>query len=171
MTVRLAALNRMSPADFVETLGGIFEHSPWVAEVVTSARPFASSTALHQAMCQAVRSSGEEAQLVLIRAHPELAGKAAIRGELTAASTKEQHAAGLDQCSEEEFFELTTLNRAYHDRHGFPFILAVRGHTRTSVIAAMRERLNRSRETEIATCIEQIETIARLRLESLITED
>ncbi len=118
-------------------------------------------------MCQVVRDAGLEAQLGLIRAHPELAGKAAIRGELTAASSKEQHAAGLDQCSPEEYAELTSLNRAYGERHGFPFILAVKGHTRTSVIAAMRERLENPRDTEIATCLAQIERIARLRLEAM----
>ncbi len=168
MSLRLSDLDRLPPADFVAQLGGIFEHSPWVAEAVVAARPFASVAALHAAMCQVVRGAGETAQLALIRAHPELAGKAAIRGELTAASTSEQHAAGLDQCSPEEYAELTMLNRAYHDRHGFPFILAVRGHTRQSVIAAMRERLDRTREIEIAACIEQIETIARLRLEALL---
>ena len=162
-----AAFDELAPADFVAELGSIFEHSPWVAEGVVAQRPFHTVDALHAAMCQVVREAGEGAQLALIRAHPELAGKAAIRGELTTASTKEQHAAGLDQCSPEEFAELTTLNRAYHERHGFPFILAVKGHTRESVIAAMRERLENPRDTEIATCLAQIERIARLRLEAM----
>jgi 2-oxo-4-hydroxy-4-carboxy-5-ureidoimidazoline decarboxylase len=166
-----AAFDQLAPADFVAQLGSIFEHSPWVAEGVVGARPFHTVEALHAVMCQVVRDAGVEAQLGLIRAHPELAGKAAIRAELTAASSKEQHAAGLDQCSPEEYAELTTLNRAYGERHGFPFILAVKGHTRTSVIAAMRERLENPREVEIATCLAQIERIARLRLEAMFGAD
>ena len=104
----------------------------------------------------------------MIRAHPELAGRAAIRGELTEASSREQSGAGLDQCSAEEFAELTRLNRAYNERFGFPFILAVRGHTRSSIIANMAERLGNSRETEIATALAQIERIALLRLRDLL---
>jgi OHCU decarboxylase len=166
-----ASFDELAPADFVRQLGSIFEHSPWVAAAVVAQRPFHTVEALHAAMCQAVRDAGEDAQLALIRAHPELAGKAAIRGELTLASSKEQHAAGLDQCSPEEYAELTSLNHAYHQRHGFPFILAVKGHTRTSVIAAMRARLAHPRETEIATCLAQIERIGRLRLEAMFAQE
>jgi 2-oxo-4-hydroxy-4-carboxy-5-ureidoimidazoline decarboxylase len=163
--------DQLSPADFVAQLGSIFEHSPWVAEGVVGQRPFGTVAALHAAMCRVVQDAGEAAQLGLIRAHPELAGKAAIRGELTLSSSKEQHAAGLDQCSPEEYAELTALNRAYGERHGFPFILAVKGHTRQSVIAAMRERLGNPRETEIETCLAQIERIARFRLEAMFGQE
>ena len=167
MSAAFDQLTRLSSGDFVAQLGSIFEHSPWVAEAVVGQRPFLTVDALHAAMCQAVRQADIEAQLALIRAHPELAGKAAIRGELTDASSKEQHAAGLDQCSPEEYAELTALNRAYHERQGFPFILAVKGLAPSSVLAAMRERLDSPRETEIATCLAQIERIARLRLEAM----
>nr|WP_237561513.1 2-oxo-4-hydroxy-4-carboxy-5-ureidoimidazoline decarboxylase [Frateuria defendens] len=166
----LSELNALPKAAFVETLGGIFEHSPWVAEGAADGRPYGSVAALHAAMCEVVRAAGEAAQLALIRAHPELAGKAAVRGELTAASTSEQRGAGLDQCSPEEFAELTALNRAYGERHGFPFILAVRGHTRASILAALRERAAQPTEVEQAECLAQIERIAALRLAATVSE-
>ncbi|PKM40266.1 MAG: OHCU decarboxylase, partial [Gammaproteobacteria bacterium HGW-Gammaproteobacteria-1] len=138
----LDQLNHLDHAAFVATLGGIFEHSPWVAERVVAQRPFASVDALHGAMCAVVDDASEAEQLALIRAHPQLAGKAAIRNELTAASRSEQRGAGLDQCSPDEFTRITELNDAYQQRFGFPFILAVRGHGRDSIIANMAERLN-----------------------------
>lgn len=165
----LDALNQSPPAAFVAAVGGVFEHSPWVAERVAAQRPFASVEALHGAMCAAVAAAGETLQMALIRAHPQLAGKAAIRGELTAASTNEQRGAGLDQCSPEEFAEITRLNSDYEARFGFPFILAVTGHTRTSIIANMRARLGHAREAEIAEALKQIERIARFRLEALLS--
>lgn len=165
----LDALNQSPPPAFVTALGGIFEHSPWVAEHVVAQRPFASVEALHAAMCAAVAGAGETLQMALIRAHPQLAGKAAIRGELTAASTSEQRGAGLDQCSPEEFAEITRLNADYEARFGFPFILAVKGHTRTSIIANMRARLGHAREAEIAEALAQIERIARFRLDALLS--
>lgn len=164
----LDALNQSPPAAFVAALGGMFEHSPWVAERVAAQRPFASVEALHAAMCAAVAAAGEPLQMALIRAHPQLAGKAAIRGELTAASTNEQRGAGLDQCSPEEFAEITRLNSDYEAHFGFPFILAVKGHTRASIIANMRTRLGHAREAEIAEALKQIERIARFRLDALL---
>ena len=165
----LDELNRCTDEPFRAALGGIFEHSPWVAERVVAQRPFASVEALHAAMCAAVAGAGETLQMALIRAHPQLAGKAAIRGELTAASTSEQRGAGLDQCSPEEFAEITRLNADYEARFGFPFILAVKGHTRTSIIANMRARLGHAREAEIAEALAQIERIARFRLDALLS--
>jgi len=166
MSFDITALNTMSAEDFIHALGGIFEHSPWIPASVVDARPFASLAALHAAMCDVLRHADEEDRLYLICAHPELAGKAAIRGELTDASASEQHAAGLDQCSAEEYAVITTLNGEYRERFGFPFILAVRGHTRASVIAAMQTRLTHAREVEVAECLNQIERIAALRLGS-----
>ena len=163
-----AELNDLSQEQFTAILGGIFEHSPWIAAASWSQRPFCDVEALHAAMCRVLADADDEAKLRLIRAHPELAGRAAIRGELTEASSREQSGAGLDQCSAEEFAELTRLNRAYNERFGFPFILAVRGHTRSSIIANMAERLGNSRETEIATALAQIERIALLRLRDLL---
>jgi len=164
----LDQLNHASLDDFTAALGAIFEHSPWVAHDSWSQRPFAGVDQLHTAMCQALAAAGLDAKLALIRAHPELAGKAAIRGELTDASTREQSGAGLADCSPDEYAELTRLNDSYRKRFGFPFILAVRGHTRESIIANMRERVIHSRDVEIAECLKQIERIARLRLGDLV---
>ncbi len=163
-----AKLNALPQDQFTAILGGIFEHSPWIAAASWPQRPFSDVDALHATMCKVLADADDDAKLQLIRAHPELAGRAAIRGELTEASSREQSGAGLDQCSAEEFAELTRLNRAYNQRFGFPFILAVRGHTRSSIIANMAERLGNSREAEIATALAQIERIALLRLRDLL---
>lgn len=168
--IALAELNALPADAFIGALQGIFEHSPWVPAGAADRRPYPSRDALHAAMCAVVREAGLEAQLGLIRAHPELAGKAAIAGGLTAASASEQRGAGLDQCSADQYAELVDLNHRYHQRHGFPFILAVRGHTRTSIIASLRERLARDTPTEIAECLRQIERIAALRLADLVRE-
>ena len=111
----------------------------------------------------------EALQMALIRAHPQLAGKAAIRGDLTESSTNEQRGAGLDQCTPAEFAEITRLNADYDARFGFPFILAVKGHTRSSILANMRVRLDHERDAEIAEALKQIERIARFRLEALLS--
>lgn len=165
---RLSELNAMPQAMFRDTLAHIFEHSPWVPERAWSRRPFADIGSLHGAMCEEVATADRQQQLALIRAHPQLAGKAAIRGELTAASTTEQSGAGLDQCSAGEFARITSLNTAYMDRFGFPFILAVRGHTRSSIIEALEKRVNNNADAEFAEALRQIEKIAHLRLEDFL---
>ncbi|MBI3284427.1 MAG: 2-oxo-4-hydroxy-4-carboxy-5-ureidoimidazoline decarboxylase [Burkholderiales bacterium] len=170
MTLGMEEVNRMAPAVFVAALGGIFEHSPWVAEKVVHLRPFASVAALHAAMADALRAAGEAQRLALIRAHPELAGKAAVRGELTAESGREQSGAGLDACSAEEFAVLQRLNAAYNARFGFPFIIAVRGHDRQSIIRHFSERLQAERASEMQESIEQIIRIAAFRLGDLIRD-
>lgn len=157
-------LNEFDRTVFVAALGEIFEHSPWVADAVYELRPFPNVEGLHAAMAAAVDAAPMEQQLALIRAHPQLAGKAAIRGELTDASTREQKGAGLDQCSPEEFARLHALNAAYEEKFGFPFIIAVRGHTRGSIIDAMEQRLANDPMTEHAEALRQISRIARLRL-------
>lgn len=164
----LDEINSCAQSDFTAALGAIFEHSPWIAEQAWPQAPFATIEHLHSAMCMLLAAAPQVAQLELIRAHPELAGKAAIRGELTDASTREQSGAGLSQCSPDEYAELTRLNDTYHEKFGFPFILAVRGHTRASIIANMAERVGNNRESEIATCLTQIARIARFRLGDLI---
>lgn len=166
--ISLAELNALPVDAFVERLGGVFEHSPWVAAGVAEARPFTSVEALHRAMAAVVAAAGRDAQLALIRAHPELAGRAAIAGELTAASTQEQQGAGLDRCTPAEFAELQALNAAYRERFGFPFIIAVRGHSRQSIIASLRTRLAHEAEREFAEALAQIERIAELRLAAMI---
>jgi 2-oxo-4-hydroxy-4-carboxy-5-ureidoimidazoline decarboxylase len=168
MQYTLDQLNRISTDAFVVALSGIFEHSPWVAEVAANQRPFASIDALHQTMSNAVETAGEAKQLALINAHPELAGKAAVRGELTAESTREQSGAGLSQCTQEEFDRLVTLNAAYRGKFGFPFILAVRGYDRHGIIANFETRVNNSRAGELRASLDQIYRIARFRLDELI---
>jgi 2-oxo-4-hydroxy-4-carboxy-5-ureidoimidazoline decarboxylase len=164
----LAELNRTDRAPFVAALGNVFEHSPWVAEAAWSARPFARVADLHAAMVDAVERAGSARQLALIRAHPELAGKAAIRGELTASSTSEQSGAGLTACSPEEYARLTELNARYNAKFGFPFILAVKGYDRAGVIAEFARRVDNDVATERAEALRQIARIAAFRLQSLI---
>jgi 2-oxo-4-hydroxy-4-carboxy-5-ureidoimidazoline decarboxylase len=122
-------------------------------------------------MVEAVLDAPEDARLALIRAHPELAGKAAIRGELTADSKNEQSGAGLTQCSQEEFKRLQELNRAYNEKFGFPFIIAVRGLDRGAIIARFAERVGRDRGLELSEALAQSERIARFRLEAMIGND
>jgi allantoate deiminase/N-carbamoyl-L-amino-acid hydrolase len=168
--IDLATLNHASTQDFVAALAPIFEHSPWVAERVAERRPFASGIALHRALCEAVLQAPEAAQLALVRAHPELAGRAAIRGDLTAASTGEQRRAGLADLTALELERLTSLNAAYSSRHGFPFVLAVRGHNPVSVIAALEERAAHETREELHVALQEIFRIARFRLADLVRE-
>jgi N-carbamoyl-L-amino-acid hydrolase len=168
--ISLQELNALPAAQFVATLAGVFERSPWVAERVASARPFASVPQLHEAMCAAVGSAGLDEQLALIRAHPELAGRTAIRGELTPQSTREQQGAGLAACSPQEFARLQELNAAYSRKFGFPFILAVKGHTRASILEALEQRAGRGLEDERAAALREIGRIARFRLAELIAD-
>ena len=169
-SLTLSELNRLAPAQFVSVLGGIFEHSPWVAERVAAQRPFASVQAVHAAMVQAIEDEGLDAQLRLIRAHPELAGKAAVRGELTQESKSEQSGAGLDRCSPEEFAKLHALNDAYNAKFGFPFIVAVRGHDRHSIMALFEKRLGNAPDDERRECLQQIYKIGGFRLADLLRD-
>ena len=157
-------LNVLSEANFVAALGGIFEHSPWVAAGAYQARPFGSPAELHSAMCAVVAAADVEMQLGLIRAHPDLAGKAALAGELTDASSTEQAGAGLDRLTEDEYRRFHDLNDRYRARFGFPFILAVKGHRKTSILAAFETRLANSPEAERDEALVQIYQIARFRL-------
>jgi 2-oxo-4-hydroxy-4-carboxy-5-ureidoimidazoline decarboxylase len=165
--VTLDAVNRADRAAFVAALSGIFEHSPWVAEGAFASRPFASVPALHQAMLAVVANGGEERQLALLRAHPELAGKAAVRGELTAESTSEQSGAGLGACTPGEFAQLQALNARYNAKFEFPFILAVKGYDRAGIIDEFARRMEQDRAAEFAECLRQVARITRLRLDAL----
>jgi N-carbamoyl-L-amino-acid hydrolase len=168
--IALERLNRLAAPDFIAALATIFEHSPWVPERVAASRPFASGVALHQGMCDAVMQAGEELQLALIRAHPELAGRAAIRGDLTSASTNEQHGAGLSACTPQQYEHLQALNAAYNERFGFPFVLAVKGHTPASVIATLEQRVTHGLDEERSVALREIFRIARFRLTDLVEE-
>ena len=171
MTVGLQALNDATGAGFVALLDGIFEHSPWVAERAAAKRPFASREDLHAALCDVVAAAAPDEQVALIHAHPELAGRAAVRNELTAASALEQHGAGLDACTPQEFARLRELNAAYNARFGFPFVLAVRGHDRSSIIAALERRLENDAGTERRGALAQIGRIAAFRLAERVQAD
>jgi N-carbamoyl-L-amino-acid hydrolase len=168
--ISLQELNSLPTPQFVAALSGIFERSPWVPERVAHARPFSSGLALHAAMCAAVDRASISEQLALIRAHPELAGRAAIRGELTPESTREQQGAGLAACTPEEFARLHYLNGLYTQKFGFPFVLAVKGHNRASVIAALEQRAENTVEHERAVALREIGRIAGFRLADLVDE-
>jgi len=173
MTTTLSELNSCDLAAFVDRLRGIYEHSPWIPERAAAQRPFATLASLKQALQGVVSGATEAEQLGLIRAHPELAGKAAIAGELTAESTSEQARSGLNLCSAEEFATLHKLNADYNAKFGFPFILAVKGPTgqgltRETVIATFARRLKNQRADEMAECLRQIHRIAEIRLNDLL---
>jgi len=167
----LDRLNAATPRQFVELLEGTYEHSPWVAERAAGARPFVSLAQLKLALVRAVRAISRDEQLALVRAHPELAGKAMVAKTLTAESTGEQQRAGLTDCTPAEFETLQRLNAAYNEKFGWPFILAVRGPrgtglTRAQIIAAFERRLAQRPEVELAECLRQIHRIAEIRLDA-----
>lgn len=160
----LAYLSGLPQDAFVRALDGIFEHSPWIPARAWAQRPFASVGALHRALMEVVRRASPAEQQALVAAHPELAGREAAAGTLTAASTSEQRGAGLDQCSAVELARLRTLNAAYRARFGFPCVIAVRGRNRYQIMQAIADRLHHDGETELAVALDQIGQIARFRL-------
>lgn len=168
MTHSLAALNRATRHDFVARLGGIFEHSAWVAEAAWEARPFADVAALHAAMVDAMRAASHQRQLALLRAHPELAGRAMVAGTLTADSTNEQTRSGLTACSPEELALLKDLNTRYNMKFGWPFIAAVKHMDRAGIIRLFSERLESPAADEFEACLANIEKITRWRLDEQV---
>jgi OHCU decarboxylase len=167
----LADLNRAGHEAFAAALGAVFEHSPWVAGRAHAARPFASVTALHQAMMRAVFEASRAEQLALIRAHPELAGREAAAGTLTADSASEQGRVGIDALTRAELERMRELNRRYSEKFGFPCIIALRLHAdRASVFAEFERRLANDAEAEIENALGQIGHIARGRLDRLVKE-
>ena len=170
MTLTLEQLNRSTQSEFVALLDGTYEHSPWIAERAWSRRPFASLAALKRALVAVLREAGREPQLALIRAHPELAGKAMVGRTLTAESTNEQGQAGLTACTAAEFATLQRLNADYNAKFGWPFILAVRGPRglglgRAEIIASFERRLAGHPGFEFAECLRHIHRIAEIRLD------
>ena len=169
MPLTLEQLNAASPAEALALLDGLYEHSPWIAEEALAQRPFRSLAHLKHALAQVVRTAELDAQLALIRAHPELAGKAMVAKSLTAESTNEQSKAGLTECTPEEFERIQQLNAAYNERFGFPFILAVRGPRGTGlskqeIIDTFARRLDNHPEFELAEALRNIHRIAEIRL-------
>ncbi|MGP0174613.1 2-oxo-4-hydroxy-4-carboxy-5-ureidoimidazoline decarboxylase [Pseudomonas sp. NCHU5208] len=160
----------LSREAFVEAFADIYEHSPWVAEQAYEQgldASFDEVETLHQRMATILLDASRDAQLALIKAHPDLAGKAAVRGELTASSTAEQSGAGIHECSAEEFARFTALNDAYKARFGFPFIKAVKGSNRHQILAAFEQRIHNTPEQEFATALAEINQIALFRLQQL----
>lgn len=169
MSTTLASLNTATPAQFLAILGGVFEHSPWVAERVLAARPFADVPALHAAMMDAVTAATRDEQLALIRAHPELAGREAVDGTLTTDSSSEQGRLGLTALSRAEFARITALNQRYRERFGFPCIIALALHRdRASVFTAFEKRIQNDPKQELRAAPEQIGHITRSRLARLL---
>ena len=152
---------------FVHRFGGVYEHSDWVAEQAFDLGP-PEPKALPQTMRQIVEDAGPEAQLTLLRAHPDLAGKLAKSGALTDESTSEQASAGLDQCTDAEFAEFTALNERYKASFGFPYILAVRGRNRHEILENFRARVDNAPEAEFRTALDQVHQIASLRLADML---
>jgi len=165
-TITLDSLNAASEADFTAALADIYEHSPWVAKGASARRPFATLAALHEAMTDVVRVASPGVQLALVKAHPELAGKAARAGTLTADSTSEQTSIGLDRLTEVEYTRFHRLNDAYSAKFGIPFIVCVRRHTKDSVLRQFERRLTHDASEELEAALGEIFRIAALRLDS-----
>jgi beta-ureidopropionase / N-carbamoyl-L-amino-acid hydrolase len=175
-TLTIQQVNAAGSREFVALLDGTYEHSPWIAERASAKRPFASLTQLKLVLAQVVREAGVESQLALIRAHPELAGKAMVSKTLTAESTNEQGRAGLTDCTPDEFARIQQLNADYNAKFGFPFILAVRGPRGTGlnkreIIATFERRLGHPRDYEIAENLRNIHRIAEIRLADKFGEE
>ena len=169
-TFKTCTPSRMDREQFVATFGDIYEHSPWIAEQawergVTSRHDMVEE--LRALFAEVFAGADHEAQLAVVRAHPDLAGRAALAGELTASSTGEQAGAGLDACTPEELQRFQDLNRTYQARFGFPFIMAVKGKHRSEILAAFEQRVNNSPEQEFARALAEINQIALLRLKAL----
>jgi 2-oxo-4-hydroxy-4-carboxy-5-ureidoimidazoline decarboxylase len=156
---------------FVASFGGVFEGSPWIAQAAWDGGPYASVAALHAAMVAIVQDAPRDMRLALIRAHPELAGKAAIAGTLTAESTREQAAAGLDRLTPDQHARILSLTSAYRERFGFPFVICAREHSADSIITDATARLAHAPDAEERTALAEIAKIAALRLADLITDD
>ena len=162
----LAELNAFSHPRFVETLGWIFESSPWVAERAWAARPFASVNDVHAAMTDVVDAAAQEERLALLRAHPDLGARA----RMSEASVGEQQGAGLDRLTPEEFHRLQQLNLAYREKFGFPFLFAVKGSTKHDILAALERRLAAAPDQEFQEALRQVYRIAMFRLQDLVLE-
>jgi len=170
--MKLREVNTLALEQFVARFGGVFEHSPWVAREAWKRRPFDSVDGLFRSMSEAVRDAAEDRQLSLIRAHPELAGREAAQGGLTADSSSEQARLGFLSLDRSHFEQMNELNRTYRQRFGIPCIVALRLHaSRASVMAEIQRRLGNTVQAEMACALEQIGHIARGRLENIVREN
>jgi 2-oxo-4-hydroxy-4-carboxy-5-ureidoimidazoline decarboxylase len=162
----LETVNAMDRARFAEALGAVVEKAPWIVERAWDERPFASVAALCAAILRVIQGLSRDAQLDFLRAHPDLAGTALRAGEVTRASQSEQSGAGLDRLGDGEYARFDRLNRAYREKFGFPFIIAVRNHDKASILAAFDRRLGNDAATEIAAALAEIGEIIGFRLRS-----
>ena len=169
--ITLDRINELDQEGFVSRYGSLFEHSPWVAEEAWESRPFGSVEEMWRAFEDAMYAAPRERQLDLIRAHPDLAGKAAVAGELTQESAREQASAGLDRLSPGEFEALTRMNRAYREKFGLPMVVCVREHTKVSILENVQSRLGNSRDEETRTALAEISKISHYRLLDLIDRE
>jgi 2-oxo-4-hydroxy-4-carboxy-5-ureidoimidazoline decarboxylase len=165
----LDALNKADKQTFLAALGSVYEHAPWVAEAVLAARPFKGIAELHAAMAKAVRDAGPEKQIALVKGHPNLAGKAALAGNLTVESAAEQASAGLNRLSDAEYAQFHRLNDAYGGRFGFPFIVCVRRHGKESILREFERRLANAPEAELRAALDEILRIGALRLDEKVS--
>ena len=165
----LTSLNEMSEAEFVETLGGIYESSPWVPRAAFLQGPFENLSDLTATLRDAVDSAPEPDQRALILAHPDLGGKLGQRKTLTPESAREQSSLGLDRLEDEEYERFTSLNTRYRERFGFPFIICVALVGKAQILEAFEKRLENSGEQEFREALRQIHLIAENRLQSLVT--
>jgi 2-oxo-4-hydroxy-4-carboxy-5-ureidoimidazoline decarboxylase len=161
-------LNSLSCDEFIRIVGPVFEHSPWIAEATWAKRPFVSVEALHAALCETVRGAGEDKQLALVRAHPDLVGKLALAGQLTKESTGEQASAGLDRLTALEVELFQQNNAAYKEKFGFPFVICARLNKKEAILNGFKVRLQNSCEQEILAALLEIFKIAELRLKDIL---
>jgi 2-oxo-4-hydroxy-4-carboxy-5-ureidoimidazoline decarboxylase len=164
VSITLDQLNLSSEKDFISSFAAIFEHSPWVAESIVNKRPFSSLEALHGAMVNVVKTATLETQLTLIHAHPDLGAKL----KMSQQSVSEQAGLGFDRLNQTEFEQFSSLNTAYREKFGFPFIIAVRNHSRETVLENFVIRLENTAQLEVETALEEIYKIAFFRLQDLI---
>ena len=164
----MAPINAMDRAGFVQKFGGIFENSPWVAEQAWDKKPFASLDAMHAAMVSVAKEAPAPLQLMLLQSHPDLAGKEAQAGSMTASSVAEQASAGLNALSSAEMTQISELNAAYRRKFGFPFIIAVRMHSKEGIFFEFNRRLHNDTQTEFANDLQNVYVITRLRLNKLL---
>lgn len=157
-------LNALDRDGYVAALGFVFEGPPWIVERAWAARPFRDIAHLHERLCAVMYAAPVEEQVALIRAHPDLVGRATRAGTLSPESTGEQASAGLDRLSPEEVDRFTRLNGAYHDAFGFPFVICVRENKKEGILAGFDARLGNGRDQEIRTALGEVAKIARLRL-------
>ncbi len=169
MKLTLEQLNQLNHEEFTRELSEIYEHSPWISHESWHLIPFSSIEDLHKKMCGIIRKASQAQKLDLIRAHPDLAGKLAVSGDLPHHSMEEQQSAQLDKLTPEQFESMSWLNIRYKEKFGFPFVICVKDHTRESILDCFKERLKSDRKTEMDAALEQICRIAWHRLQVVLT--